>query len=69
MDDDAVTDDDDDVDDDDNTLSSHSALSLHFYSDIFCGGVILCCEWYCWWGCVVVMADCLLLNTLIKSVR
>ncbi|EFO19337.2 hypothetical protein LOAG_09155 [Loa loa] len=58
-----VGDDDDDVGDDVNTLYP-PLLSPFLFRYLRWSGL---CEW-CWWDCAV-MADCLLLNTLIKSVR
>uniref|UniRef100_A0A0R3S610 PRKG1_interact domain-containing protein n=1 Tax=Elaeophora elaphi TaxID=1147741 RepID=A0A0R3S610_9BILA len=61
----AVGDDDDDVGDDDNTLFPPVlSLSSSVSTDLWWSGLCECC----WWGCAA-MADCLLLNTLIKSVR
>uniref|UniRef100_A8PZK1 Uncharacterized protein n=1 Tax=Brugia malayi TaxID=6279 RepID=A8PZK1_BRUMA len=53
----------DDVDDNDKTLFAPPLFPFPF-GCLWWSGL---CEW-CWCGCAV-MADCLLLNTLIKSVR
>uniref|UniRef100_A0A1I8F1Y0 Uncharacterized protein n=1 Tax=Wuchereria bancrofti TaxID=6293 RepID=A0A1I8F1Y0_WUCBA len=53
----------DDVDDNDKTLFAPPLFSFLFRC-LWWSGL---CKW-CWCGCAV-MADCLLLNTLIKSVR